>query len=87
MIVAVEGSLKELKKDLQRMGYNVVCYETYNYPVDAIVYESIHLKPCNDFNFISSEGKQSGILMIYAKNKTVYDIDNILRTRTYSPLF
>lgn len=86
MIVAVESTLGDLKKALKGYGYNVVDYELYNFPVDAIVYESIHLKPCSKHNFLS-ENLRSGILMIYAKNKTIDEIDNILRTRTYSSLF
>lgn len=86
MVVAVECSLKNLKNALAEIGYTAVDYETYNFPVDAIVYESIHLKPCSKHNFLN-EKLQSGILMIYAKNKTIDEIDNILRTRTYSSLF
>lgn len=87
MVVAVESTLTKLKTSLANMGYCVVEYETYQLPVDAIVYESIYLKPCSDFNFINSNEFQNGILMICAKNKTADDIDYILRNRTYSPLF
>lgn len=86
MIVAVENSIGYLKNALSDKGYNVVDFGEYRLPIDAIVYESVHLKPCSEHNFLNS-GSRNGILMIYAKNKTIDEIDNILRTRTYSSLF
>ena len=54
MVVAVEKGMADFKLALSMLGYFVVDYEDYEYPVDAIVYESVYLKPCSDFNFIGS---------------------------------
>ena len=39
MVVAVQSSLQNIKEELKKRGFDVVDLETYNYPIDAIVYE------------------------------------------------
>jgi len=39
MVVAVQKGLDNLKRELAKRGFEVVDLETYNYPIDAIVYE------------------------------------------------
>ena len=85
MIVAVENGLFDIKRELSMRGYTTVWLDGCNFPIDAIVYKSIHLKPWDDAYFKNS-GDLSGILMIYANNKSIDEIDNILRTRMYGPL-
>lgn len=95
--------LSALKEELKNMGYNIIYSEDIDSPVDAFIYysnngtESLlmvnqHLN--NVFSSIQSNLQTDtdaqpyyGTLLINAKGKTVDQILQILRTRTYSPLF
>ncbi len=86
MLIAVENGLQNIKSKLLSIGYDVVDLDNCNISVDAIVYKSIHLDAHNISRFTNSSNP-NGILMIYANNKSFDEIDNILKTRVYSPLF
>ena len=86
MVIAIENGLKALKSHLKDNGYILADYDNCNIPVDVIIYKSIHLKPCSDLNF-TDISHNNGILMIYGNNKSFDEIDNILKTWTYGPLF
>lgn len=91
MIVAVERELVELRGQLQERGYTMVSYPDYQGSIDAYIYTgkipSELGNQQNDAigNYVFS--KPQGILMVNARNKTVSQIEEILRTRVYSPLF
>ena len=38
MVVAVQSELRHIAQYLRKVGYEVVSYETYPYPIDALVY-------------------------------------------------
>ena len=38
-IIAVQNSLEDIKNELKNRGYTVVDVESYNYPIDAMIYE------------------------------------------------
>ena len=85
MVVAVTKGQTELSNQLRELGYDVVTYGEYNLPIDAIVYSGASMAnaPMTNANF----GSSYGVLMISATNRTIKEIDNILKKRTYSPLF
>lgn len=86
MVIAILEDLKDLGEALSQLGYKVVILGKYNYPIDAMIYASY----IPDISYISSNNipeEKYGILMINAKGKTINEIDSILKTRLYSPLF
>ncbi len=86
MVVALTDELKGLGEGLKKLGYKVVTLGQYNYPIDAMIY--IDFIP--QISYITSNNipqENYGILMINAKNKNIKEIDEILKTRLYSPLF
>jgi len=98
MIVAVQRGLENMKEMLREKGYDVVTLGEYNYPIDAIVYSGHGL----DASYISNNNyphmtshtighdrldRNYGVLMVNATNKSIEEIDSMLKTRVYSPLF
>jgi hypothetical protein len=90
MVVLVTPDTEYMRKDLESFGYTVVKLGQYNYPIDAMIYHgyspdssyiSYNNMPTNDL------GRNYGILMINAQNKKISEIDEILKSRVYSPLF
>lgn len=92
IIVAVQKGLDEIKEGLAAKGYEVVDIETYNYPIDAIVYEgnSFQISYISRNNMpatVNGQRVSYGVLMINSLGKTVDEIDEMLRMRCYSHLF
>ncbi|OQB14600.1 MAG: hypothetical protein BWY15_01112 [Firmicutes bacterium ADurb.Bin193] len=85
MTVAVTSNLTTIAAQLRDLGYDVVTYGAYNYPIDAIVYSGEALSEANVTT--ANVSSSAGVLMINAKNKTIKQIDNSLKNRVYSPLF
>lgn len=85
MIVAVSPSLPNIAEQLRDLGYDVVSYGSYKYPIDALVYSGESLVSMNVFS--ANSGSLYGVLMINAQNKTIKQIDNALKNRIYTPLF
>jgi len=92
IVVAVQQGLDDIKSGLREKGFEVVDLETYNYPIDAIVYEG------NSFqiSYISRNnmpemtmGKRGnyGVFIVNSLVKTIDEIADMLNTRYYSPLF
>ena len=90
--IAVQKGLEEIKSALKERGYHVVNFGDYNYPIDAVVYRDQLMQ----LSFISSNNMPQaesglrgsyGILLINAGEKNIDEIENILKTRCYSPLF
>ncbi len=84
MIVAVQKGMDYMKSGLRKLGYDVVDYGDYKYPVDAIVYTS------GEEGFTMSAGVYSpanGVFMVNAKDKTPAEVNEILKRRLYTPLF
>lgn len=86
LTVAVENGLDEIKNFLSSKGFNVVDLNTHSYPVQAVVYlrkDNLSLFSANDA-FLNSA---NGTLMINSYQKSNEDIERILKSRLYSPLF
>lgn len=83
MIVAIQKGLNHMSESLRGMGFDVVVYGEYNYPVDAIVCLGVNtgLMMSAD-NFGMSE-----ILLVDCKDKSPTEVADILRRRLYTPLF
>lgn len=90
MVVAITPNLKHLQDKLSDKGYKVVMLGQYDYPIDALIYTGycpdVSFVCTNNVNNISNSGHY-GVLMINAVNKSVEELDKILKTRLYSPLF
>jgi len=98
MVVAVQRGMEHIKELLRDKGYDVVTLGDYNYPIDAIVYtgqglETSYISNNNFPNFISHTmthditDRSYGVLMINVTNKSIEEIDSMLKKRVYSPLF
>lgn len=85
MVVAVTPGLNNLANQLRELGYEVVTYGKYNHPIDALVYSGEILAETNVVS--ANTGSSYGVLMINAKNKSLKQVDNSLKNRTYTPLF
>ncbi len=85
MTVAVSPMLTTIAEQLRELGYDVVCYGSYKYPIDALVYSGESLSEANVLS--AGTGGTYGVLMINAQNKTIKQIDNALKNRVYTPLF
>ena len=95
MVVAVENGLGAISKELRERGYTIVSYPEYKGVVDAFIYKDEIPSAVGSYqnnglnqsleNYESTSPK--GVLIINATNKDVIKIEEILRTRIYSPLF
>jgi len=86
MVVAVMKGLNGIKDNLRNLGYEVVTYGEYNYPIDAIVYTSDQLWNLN-ISPSNVKGNTSGVITINARHKSISDIDSMLKRKIFSPLF
>lgn len=84
MIVAVERGLEEIKKHLENSGFNVVYADGFRGAIDAYVYENAGISYINSYNlYAQGNGLNSGVLIVNAKNKSLKDVEEILRNRVY----
>ena len=92
IIVAVQKGLEEIRDGLKSKGHEVVDIETYNYPIDAIIYEgdSFQISYISKNNMpaaVNGQRVSYGVLMINSLGKSVDQIDEMLHMRCYSHLF
>ena len=89
MIVAVDGKYKDIITELNIKGFQVVGINTKK-RIDAVLYNSDYDKGfidnINESSLTNAVGNQ-GVLIIDIKNKTLNEVETILRKRLYSPLF
>lgn len=97
--IAVQRGLSEIKAKLEHMGHHVVYHDEVQSPVDAYIYaedndyahQSLYTANQVLTNVFSSVGvglnHDIGTLLINAQNKTIDEINFILGSRVYSPLF
>ncbi|MGI6776837.1 MAG: YkuS family protein [Acetivibrionales bacterium] len=92
IIVAIQKGLEEIKEALESRGYEVVDAESYGYPIDAIIYKGSSFQ----VSYISRNNMPTmglgirpnyGVMIINARDKSVDEIEDMLKTRYYSPLF
>ncbi len=90
MVVAVQKGLENLAEQLRQTEFEVVMLGDYNHPVDAIVYGTGD-RPSgmmsSNISVSSSSHGHFGVFMVNAQNKSVGEVAEILRRRTYTPLF
>lgn len=92
IVVAVQQGLDEIKAGLIEKGFEVVDLETYNYPIDAIVYEgnSFQISYVSRNNMPEmTMGKRGnyGVFIVNSLGKSIEEIADMLNSRYYSPLF
>lgn len=91
MVVAITHDLEYLKAPLSTQGHKVVYLGSYDYPIDAMIFENfspnISYISNNNIPTNADDTFSYGVLMINAKNKSIEEISQILKTRLYSPLF
>jgi len=84
MVVAVENGLENIKRGLIDLGYNVVDAFGYKGAVDAYVYENAGLSAISNYNsFAQNSESFTGVLMVNAKNKSINEINHVLKSRVY----
>jgi hypothetical protein len=90
LIVAVERSLHHIKDGLEEMGYDIVDLEE-NASSDAIVYyrdgQDHRSEEMSHNSFSSGASAVNGTFLVNAYDKSIDEIDQILKKRSYSPLF
>ena len=84
MTVAITNDLRNIGPALRRAGHNTVPYGAYIGAIDAVVYRGNLL---HTGMAMTNYADGCGILMINAENKSVNEILNCLKNKTYSPLF
>lgn len=92
IVVAVQQGLDNIKAGLREKGFEVVDLETYNYPIDAIVYEgnSFQISYVSRNNMPEmTMGKRGnyGVFIVNSLGKSIEEIAEMLNSRYYSPLF
>lgn len=87
MVVAVEYGLDRISDQLRDKGYTVVAYPDYMGAVDAFIYKDQMLGSLDNSIENCMLANAHGILIINGANKTIGEIEDILRKRLYSPLF
>lgn len=92
IVVAVQKGLDDIKAALTNKGYEVVDIETYNYPIDAIIYEGnsfqiSYVSRNNMPDAVMGQRSNYGVLMINSLGKSIDQIIEMLTMRTYSHLF
>ena len=91
MTVAIEQGLEQVGDFLQCAGYRVVSLTSMNEMVDAVVYrQTLPDSALFEMDAWLPERVRNrfhGIFMVNAGDKTPEQIDIILRSRVYSPLF
>ena len=84
MVVAVENGLENIKRGLADLGYHVVDAFGYKGAIDAYVYENIGISALDNYNSITQNREYfTGVLIVNAKNKSINDINNVLKNRIY----
>ena len=84
MVVAVENGLENIKRGLIDLGYHAVDAFGYKGAIDAYVYENAGLSALDNYNIATQSSEHfAGVLIINAKNKSINDINNVLKSRIY----
>ncbi|MTI68514.1 MAG: hypothetical protein FH753_18190 [Firmicutes bacterium] len=83
-IIGIQQGLDDIKKGLISLGYNVIDLDENDY-MDVLVYKANgeDVSYSNMTNNLNSKG----ILLINATDKSIEDIDYMIKKRVYSPLF
>ena len=92
IVVAVQNCLDDIKNTLVEKGYQVVDIERYKYPIDALVYLGdssgfSHIPSYNMPEMVTGKRANYGIFMIDATGRSMDEIEYMLKSRYYSPLF
>ena len=93
MTIAVQKGHESIKDSLRNLGYDVVTFGEYNGAISALIYsgsidDDLSMPKGFDMAFSGNNSINSkGILMINLQNKSIVDIDTILKKKVYSPLF
>lgn len=93
MVVAIQKGLTGIKEKLIERGYDVVTMGEYNFPVDALVYVGRGIDMSHypntgiTANANYNDVENHGALLINVNNKSIDEIDKILKKRVYTPLF
>ncbi|WP_168198386.1 YkuS family protein [Crassaminicella thermophila] len=85
-IVAIQDNLKNIGKELEARGYEVV-HEDYDGYVDAILYDSDCSRLSYLHNFDNVIDMNRGAIVIDVKNKEINKIIYALENRAYESLF
>ena len=84
MVISLAPEIMHLKEPLEERDFTVVPFGKSGVPVDALLYY--------DEDFISRNGllmdtqTVHGVLLVNSRGKSIDDIADILRSRTYGPL-
>lgn len=91
MVVAVTKGLEHLAQQLRGQEFEVVTFGEYAHPVDAVVYagKEFHTDSITSANIAMSADTHGryGVFMVNAEGKSAGEVSEILRRRTYTPLF
>ena len=91
MVVAVAKGLEHLAGQLRGREFEVVTFGEYAHPVDAVVCvgNGFRTDGITNANISMSAGIHGryGVFIVNAEGKTADEVAEILRRRTYTPLF
>jgi len=88
MVIATYNCGGHICEKLREAGYEVVTFGRYNYPIDAVLYSGAEMPAMNACTGVFDANRSGGgIFMINCENKSIDEIDNILKNRVYTPIF
>lgn len=91
MVVAVTKGLEHLAQQLRAQEFEVVQFGAYAHPVDAVVYAGGDFSASSitnsNISMSSDTHGRYGVFLVNAEGKSAGEVAEILRRRTYTPLF
>lgn len=85
MTVALSHEAMYLKGKLEMYGHRVVPCENYRGAIDAVVYRGVSI---NDLRLTNSNfSNHNGVLLVDCTNRTAAEINNYLKSRSFSSIF
>lgn len=83
MIIAIDESLDKLNNDLKTKGYQTINVNCCSSPINAYIYKNRFFDAINTGLLNSNDN----ILIINGSGRSVNEIQSILHSKCYSPLF
>lgn len=94
-VVAVQRGLDHIKNQLTLLGYQTLFFDEMTSPVDAIIYIQgndnntlidINRQLSSTYMIQREYSNNTSSILINAREKSIYDIIQIIESRLYSPL-
>lgn len=85
-VIAIQGDLKNIGKELEARGYEVV-HNHYEGYIDALLYDSDYSPLSYLGNFDNVIDMERGALVVNVREKSINEIIDTIERRKYESLF